>query len=41
MFVLSSKKLSFIDVVYTTELCAFSLEKENQIENTELLPQKK
>ena len=36
----SDKKLLFVDIVNATELCAFSLEKENQIENAELLRQK-
>ena len=29
-----------MDIVNATEICALSLEKENQIENAELLPQK-
>ena len=29
-----------MDIVKTTEICAVSLEKENQIENAELLQQK-
>ena len=30
----------FMDIVNATEICALNLEKENQIENAELLPQK-
>ena len=36
----SHNKLPFMDIVNATELCALSLEKENQIENAELLRQK-
>ena len=39
-FVPSNKKLPFVDTVNATELSALSLEKENQIENAELLPQR-
>ena len=39
-FVPSNAKLPIKDIVNTTELCAISLEKENQIENAELLRQK-
>ena len=36
----SNKKLPFMDIVKATEICAVSSEKENQIENAELLQQK-
>ena len=39
-FVPSNKTLPFMDIVNDTELCALSLEKENQIEKAALLPQK-
>ena len=35
-FVPSNKKLPFMDIVNATELCALSLEKENQIKKVEL-----
>ena len=39
-FVPSNKKPPFMDIVNATEICALNLEKENQIENAELLRQK-
>ena len=39
-FVPSNKKPPFMDIVNATEICALNLEKENQIENVELLRQK-
>ena len=39
-FVPSNKKSPFMDIVNATEICALNLEKENQIENAELLRQK-
>ena len=39
-FVPSNKKPPFMDIVNATEICALSLERENQIENAELLRQK-
>ena len=39
-FVPSNTKLPFMDIVNATEICALSLEKENQIENAESLRQK-
>ena len=39
-FVPSNKKLPFMDIVNATELCALSLEKENQIKKVELFWQK-
>ena len=36
----SNQKLPFMDIVNATELCVLSLEKENHIENAELLRQK-
>ena len=39
-FVPSYKKLPFMGFVNATEMCALSLEKENQIENAESLRQK-
>ena len=39
-FVHSNEKLPFMDIVNAREICALSLEKENQIENAELLRQK-
>ena len=39
-FIPSIVKLPFMDIVNATEICALSLEKENQIENAELLRQK-
>ena len=36
----SNKKLPFLDIVNAIEICALSLEKENQIQNAELLRQK-
>ena len=39
-FVHSNEKLPLMDIVNATEICALSLEKENQIENAELLRQK-
>ena len=38
-FVPSNKKLPFMDIVNATEICALSLEKENQTENAKLLRQ--
>ena len=38
-FVLSSKKLRFMNVLNVIELCALSLEKENQIEKAVILRQ--
>ena len=39
-FVPSNSKLFFMDIVNATEICALSLEKENQVENAESLQQK-
>ena len=39
-FVPSNKKPPFMDIVNTSEICALSFEKENQIENAEVLRQK-
>ena len=39
-FVHSNEKLPLMDIVNATEICALSLEKENQIENAESLRQK-
>ena len=39
-FVPSNNKLFFMDIVNATEICALSLEKENQVENAESLQQK-
>ena len=39
-FVPSNTKLPFMDIVNATEICALTLEKENQIENAESLRQK-
>ena len=39
-FVPSNKKLPFMGIVNAKELCTLSLEKENKIENVELLRQK-